>query len=73
MCLRYRGEVRLIADEVLRLSFGRDAESDFVIHDRRASRHHARVERRAGGRWVLIDSMGEFIARQQQAVLDSDS
>ena len=56
LCLRYRGEVRLIADEVLRLSFGRDAESDFVIHDRRASRHHARVERRAGGRWVLIDS-----------------
>ena len=56
LCLRYRGEVRLITDDVQRLTFGRDAESDFVIHDRRASRQHARIERRAGGRLVLIDS-----------------
>lgn len=36
------------------LSFGRDAGSDLIVADRRASRNHARIERR-GNQFVLVD------------------
>jgi hypothetical protein len=36
------------------LSFGRDADSDLIVADRRASRNHARIERRSE-RYVLVD------------------
>ncbi len=35
-------------------SFGRDSSCDFVVEDRKASRQHARVERR-GDKFVLVD------------------
>lgn len=45
-----------------RISLGRDAASDVVIHDRRASRSHARIERRQD-RFILIDQStnGTFV------------
>lgn len=36
------------------LSFGRDADNDLIVADRRASRNHARIERR-NERYVLVD------------------
>ena len=48
LCLRYRGEVRIFAADVERITLGRDAASDVVVHDRRASRQHAYFERRDG-------------------------
>lgn len=48
LCLRYRGEVMIFAAEIERITLGRDAGSDVVVHDRRASRQHAYFERRDG-------------------------
>lgn len=54
LCVRYMGK-KLILDESRPLiRMGRDTESDAVVRDRRASRHHATVELR-NGRIVLID------------------
>ena len=51
---KYRGENVVLDEQRPVLMCGRDAESDIVIHDRRASRHHARIERR-GDVVVLVD------------------
>ena len=49
------------------ITFGRDATGDFVIADRKASRHHARIERRRD-KYVLIDlsSNGTFVTFRGQ-------
>lgn len=54
LCLHYADQVIILDDHKRALSMGRDADSDIVIHDRRASRHHARIERQ-GSSLVLID------------------
>ena len=50
-----------------RLTFGRDPASDFVIADKKASRQHARIERRRD-KYVLVDisSNGTFVTFRGQ-------
>lgn len=66
--LRY-GEQLLVLDETRSsISIGRDAPCDVMIHDRRASRRHARIERR-GERVFLVDhsSNGSYLTLAGQA------
>lgn len=58
---------------------GRDAACDLVIHDRRASRHHASIERRGNqvvlidrstnGTYVMIDGLPEHFLKQSECIL----
>lgn len=52
--LRYAGDTVLLNERKSIVRMGRDGACDVVIHDRRASRHHAAIERR-GGAVMLID------------------
>lgn len=54
LCLRYRGKAMLLDEKCALLTLGRDLGCDLVIEDRKASRHHARIERR-GDKYLLID------------------
>lgn len=54
LCLRYRGKAFLLDSKSALLTLGRDPGSDLVIEDRKASRHHARIERR-GDKFMIID------------------
>ena len=54
LCLRYADAVTILDEYKREIRIGRDAESDVVIHDRRASRHHATIESR-GELFVLVD------------------
>lgn len=54
LCLRYRGKALLLDEKCALLTLGRDLACDLVIEDRKASRHHARIERR-GDKYMLID------------------
>lgn len=63
-CIRAGGRSYLIDDKTPQLSIGRDRKlNDIVIRDPKASREHARIERRSDGRCVLIDSSsnGTFV------------
>lgn len=61
------------------LSFGRDAGNDFIIADRRASRSHARIERRidryvlvdqsTNGTYVTFDGEMEFALKHEEVML----
>ncbi len=79
LCIRYGGEVMVLDDKRPSLVFGRDAASDLVIRDRRASRNHGKIERR-GGKFVLCDistngtyvgftGEPEFFLRREEVVL----
>jgi class 3 adenylate cyclase len=61
-CLHYAGKGIILDEQKPVIYMGRDADSDVVIHDRRGSRHHAKIERR-GDRIVLIDKStnGTFV------------
>ncbi|MGE5384415.1 MAG: adenylate/guanylate cyclase domain-containing protein [Betaproteobacteria bacterium] len=63
LCLRYRGKAFLLDDKSALLTMGRDHGSDLVIEDRKASRHHARIERR-GDKYMIIDQStnGTYLA-----------
>ena len=53
--LRHEGrEIRLDSETPGTITLGRDSTCDIVVADRRASRHHARIERRRG-RFMLVD------------------
>lgn len=60
--LRHAGLDVALDDAQSALSFGRDAGNHLIIADRRASRNHARIERRAS-RYVLVDvsTNGTFV------------
>lgn len=60
--LRYAGTVVVLDEQRAALNMGRDAGCEIVVHDRRASRQHARIERR-GERFVLADQStnGTFV------------
>jgi class 3 adenylate cyclase len=62
LTLRYRDR-EIDAAETPALTFGRDGNNDVVILDRKASRLHARIERRRD-KYVLIDhsTNGTFLA-----------
>lgn len=63
LCLRYRGRAYLLDAKTPILSLGRDSGSDIVIEDRKASRHHARIERR-GDKFFYVDrsTNGSYVA-----------
>jgi len=60
-------------------SLGRDASSDIIINDRRASRTHARIERRrdkfvlidqsTNGTYVTFDGEAEFALKREEVIL----
>ena len=54
LCLRYHGKALLLDEKCALMTLGRDLSCDLVIEDRKASRHHARIERR-GEKYTLID------------------
>ena len=63
LTLRYAGAAKVFAEDVVCVTLGRDAACDVVVHDRRASRQHARIERR-GMQIVLVDQStnGTFLS-----------
>jgi adenylate cyclase len=62
LCVRYRGKAFLLDDKTPVLTIGRDLANKLVVDDRKASRQHARVERRADG-YYLVDTStnGTFV------------
>ncbi len=77
--LRYAGEVFMLDERKKVINMGRNAESDLVIRDRRASRNHAKIERRGdkvilidrstNGTFVTFNSKPEFFVRREECVL----
>ena len=63
LCLRYRGKAFLLDDKTPLLTIGRDLGCKLVVDDRKASRQHARIERREDG-FYLVDTStnGSFVA-----------
>ena len=63
LCVRYHGRAFLLDDKTPVLTLGRDLGNKLVIEDRKASRQHARIERRADG-YYLVDTStnGCFVA-----------
>jgi len=53
--LRYGGKKHTLDDRSPVIKMGRGANNDLIIDDRRASRHHARIERR-GEQIVVVDT-----------------
>lgn len=62
LCVRYRGKAHLLDEKTPFLTLGRDHNNDLVIEDTKASRQHARIERR-DGRYYLVDlsTNGTFV------------
>jgi class 3 adenylate cyclase len=58
----YAGDVILLGDLKTTMNMGRDTACEVAVRDRRASRNHARIERR-GEKFVLIDQStnGTFV------------
>lgn len=63
LAVRYRGRSYLLDDKTPVLALGRDPSCDLIIEDRKASRQHARIERR-GDKFFYIDQStnGSFVA-----------
>jgi adenylate cyclase len=75
-----RGTKELVLDETASaITLGRDEENDIVITDRKASRLHARVERRrdkfviidlsSNGTFVTVDGEPEIMLRREELIL----
>jgi len=62
LCVRYRGKSHLLDEKTPFLTLGREHGNDVVIEDGKASRQHARIERR-DGRYFFVDlsTNGTFI------------
>lgn len=63
LCVRHRGKAFLLDDKTPVLTIGRDLGCKLIIDDRKASRQHARIERRGDG-FYLVDTStnGCFVA-----------
>lgn len=55
LCIRYHGKAFLLDIKTPSLSLGRDLGNKLVIEDRKASRQHARIEKRGDG-YYLVDT-----------------
>jgi len=55
LCVRHRGKAFLLDDKTPVLTIGRDLGCKLIIDDRKASRQHARVEKRDDG-YYLVDT-----------------
>ena len=63
LCLRYRGKAFLLDEKTPTLSLGRDPASKLLIEDRKASRTHARIEKRNGSYYYIDSSTnGSFVS-----------
>lgn len=62
LCVRYRGKTFVVDDSHPVLTIGRDLACKLVVDDRKASRQHARIEKRTDG-FFLIDAStnGSFV------------
>ena len=79
LCLRYMGKKIILNDRKPLIRMGRDNESDAVVHDRRASRHHAVIEwrgakvvlvdRSTNGTYVTLSGQPELLLRKGECVL----
>jgi class 3 adenylate cyclase len=80
LVLRHEGrEVALAAADATEATFGRDGGCDFVIEDRKASRQHARIERRrdkfvlidhsSNGTWVRMGGAPAVVLRREEIML----
>lgn len=64
LCVRYHGKAFLLDGKTTDLTLGRDLSSKLIIADRKASRHHARIEKR-GNQFFLVDTStnGSFVSQ----------
>ncbi len=62
LCIRYRGKAHLLDEKTPFLTLGREHSNDVVVEDSKASRQHARIERK-DGRYYLVDmsTNGTFV------------
>lgn len=62
LCIRYHGQAHLLDDKIRVLTLGRDPANKLYIADRKASRSHARIEKRNNG-YYLVDTStnGTFV------------
>lgn len=76
LCVRYRGKTFLLDAKTGNLTLGRDLTCKLIIEDRKASRQHARIEKRVDS-YYLVDSStnGSFVTlagRQEVMVRRSE-
>lgn len=81
LCVRYHGRAYLLDEKTPFLTLGRDQGNDLIIEDRKASRHHARIERRGdkffyvdqstNGSYVAIAGEQETLLRREEMLLRS--
>ncbi|MDT3672937.1 MAG: adenylate/guanylate cyclase domain-containing protein [Aromatoleum sp.] len=79
LTVRHGGEEKVLDPGHGAFSLGRDAASDIMIADRRASRTHARIERRrdkfvlidqsTNGTYVTFDGEAEFALKREEVIL----
>ena len=77
--LRHGATERILDESATTITLGRDAQNDIVIADRKASRLHARVERRrdkfvivdqsSNGTYVTVDGEPEIMLRREELML----
>lgn len=77
--LRYMGKVIVLDKDNPVVRMGRDAESDVLVRDRRASRHHALIELRndriflvdnsTNGTFVTLTDKPELFLRREECLL----
>ena len=80
LCVRYRGKAFLVDEKTPVLTIGRDLGCKLTIDDRKASRQHARVERRndgfylvdtsTNGTFVTLSGRQEILVRRHEVQLD---
>jgi adenylate cyclase len=80
LCIRYRGKAYLLDDVTPLLTLGRDLGNKLQIEDRKASRQHARVEKRSDGYYLIDTSTNgtyvsfngkqEVLVRRQEILLE---
>lgn len=63
LSLNYKSKSMIVDEKMQGVSLGRDAANDIVVEDRKASRNHARIERR-GDKYYLVDQStnGTYLA-----------
>jgi adenylate cyclase len=81
LTLRLGGEEKVLDAGHSLFTLGRDAASDYIINDRRASRTHARIERRrdkfvlidqsTNGTYVTFKGEAEFALKREEVILRS--
>lgn len=81
LCVRYRGKAFLLDEKTPVLTIGRDLACKLLVVDRKASRQHARIERRTDGFFLIDNSTNgcfvalsgrpEILVRRQEVQLEN--